>query len=494
MQHQRGHSLPPQSHLKICLPCAEIAPLGEAGGIADVTANLADQFVQAGHDCRVLVPLQRSTGHSALKIEDVAGLQGLELQLGGRSFAWSVGRTRLPGKAFDVYLLRCPQLFDTEAMYAGPDQHLRFILLCRAAIEMCQRLQFAPDIFHCHDWHTALVPVYLKTRYAWDQLFAASRSVLTIHNIGFQGVFGGGILYEMGLSGSPEMLDQDDLACDRVNFLKTGVIHADLLTTVSPTYAREILEPEQGMGLEQQLRGRQEALAGILNGVDYQEWNPEADPDIAAQYGLSRMGPKEQNKQALLEELGLEYAFDRPLVAMVGPLTYQSGIELVQQVMPDLLKSRPFSLLVAGHGEAHHERFCNWLQKQFPDRVSYMSTVDPGLLHRIQAGSDLLLMPSRYEPCGLNQMYGLRYGTVPVVRATGGLADSVRHFDPTSGAGTGIVFHDFDANGLRWALNTALDLYANKHAWRQLVFNGMQQDFSWQEQADRYIKRFRTLL
>ena len=486
--------MPLQTHLKICLVCAEIAPLGEAGGLADVTANLADQFVQSGHDCRVLAPLHSGIDSAALDIHEVEGLQNLEMQLGGRSITWSIGRARLPGKSADVYLLRCPQLFDTRDMYAGTDQHLRFILLCRAAIEMCQRQQFAPDIFHCHDWHAALLPVYLKTRYAWDQLFAGSRSALTIHNIGFQGVFGGGILYEMGLSGSPEVLDQDDLACDRVSFLKTGIIHADLLTTVSPTYAREILEPEQGMGLEDRLRGRQEALVGILNGVDYQEWDPSTDPHIAAHYALAKMGGKEQNKQALTEELGLEYEFDRPLVAMVGPLTYQSGIELVQQVMPELLKSRTFSLLVAGHGEAHHERFCSWLQKQFPGRVHYLRSCDVGLLHRIHAGSDLLLVPSRYEPCGLNQMYGLRYGTVPIVRATGGLADSVRHFDPARGTGTGIVFHDFDANGLRWALNTAFDLYANKHGWRQVVFNGMEQDFSWREQGARYIKRFRTLL
>ena len=486
--------MPPQSHLKICLVCAEIAPLGEAGGFADVTANLADQFLLAGHDCRVLVPLHGGIDGTSLDVEEVEGLQNLELQLGGRSITWSIGRTRLPGKAIDIYLLRSPQLFDTRDMYAGTDQHLRFILLCRAAIEMCQRQQFAPDIFHCHDWHTALLPVYLKTRYAWDQLFAASRSVLTIHNIGFQGVFGGGILYEMGLSGSPEMLDQDDLACDRVSFLKTGIMHADLLTTVSPTYAREILEPEQGMGLEDRLRGRQESLVGILNGVDYQEWDPAKDPHIAAHYALSKMSGKEEDKRALADELRLDYEFDRPLVAMVGPLTYQSGIELVQQVMPDLLKSRAFSLVVAGHGEAHHERFCSWLQKQFPRRVHYLRTYDVGMLHRLHAGSDVLLMPSRYEPCGLNQMYGLRYGTVPVVRATGGLADSVRHFDPARGTGTGVVFHDFDANGLRWALNTALDLYANKHAWRQVVFNGMEQDFSWKEQGARYIKRFRALL
>jgi starch synthase len=486
--------LSPETHLKICLPCAEISPLVKTGGLADVTANLADHFVRSGHDCRVLTPLHGGLDTSELEIENLPGLQSLELQLGGRSFKYSIGRASLPGKGTEVHLLRCPQLFSGKSLYGGPDEHLRFILLCRAAIEMCQRQQFAPDVFHCHDWHTALLPVYLKTRYAWDQLFAASRSVMTIHNIAFQGVYSGGILYEMGLSSSPDMLDQDDLNCDRVNFLKTGVLHADLLTTVSPTYAREILEPQYGMGLEGHLQDRQHKLVGILNGVDYQEWNPESDPLIAEPYSPGQMEGKELNKRALAEDLGLEYAFDRPMVAMVTPLSYQSGIELVQQVMPDLLKSRAFSLVVLGQGEAHHERFCQWMHNQYPDRVSYHREFSHILLHRIQAGSDLLLMPSRFEPCGLNQMYSLRYGTVPVVRATGGLADSVQHFDAERGTGTGVVFHDFDANGLKWAINTALDLYANKFAWRLVRFNGMEQDFSWEEQGDRYIKRFRSLL
>ena len=486
--------MPDKSQLKICLTCAEISPLVKTGGLADVTANLAEYFAQSGHDCRVLTPLHGGVDDSGLAIEEIPGLQDLELQLGGRSFSYSIGRARLPGKGTMVHLLQCPELFSGLDLYGGPDEHLRFILLCRAALEMCQRQQFAPDIFHCHDWHTALLPVYLKTRYAWDQLFASSRSVLTIHNIGFQGVYSAGILYEMGLSGSPEVLDQDDLACDRINFLKTGIIHADLLTTVSPTYAREILEPEYGMGLEGKLQDRQQALVGILNGVDYQEWNPETDPLIACAYAAGRMEGKEKNKQALSEELGMAYAFDQPMVAMVAPLNYQSGIELVQQVMPDLLKSRFFSLVVVGQGEPHHERFCQWLHNQFPGRVHYQREFDHGLLHRIQAGADILLMPSRYEPCGLNQMYGLRYGTVPVVRATGGLADSVQHFDPARGTGTGIVFHDFDANGLRWALNSALDLHANKRAWRHVVFNGMEQNYSWQEQGELYIKRFRGLL
>lgn len=486
--------MPPETHLKICLTCAEISPLAKSGGLADVTLALADHFARSGHDCRVLVPLHGGIDQSAFEIEDVPGLQNLELQLGGRSFAYSIGRARLPGRQTVVHLLRCPQLYSVRDIYSGPDEHLRFILLSRAVIEMCQRMQFAPDIFHCHDWHTALVPVYLKTRYAWDRLFASSRSVLTIHNIGFQGVYGGGILYEMGLSGSLEMLDQDDLNRDEVNFLKTGIRHADLLTTVSPTYAREILEPQYGMGMEGHLRARQQSLVGILNGVDYGEWNPETDAFISQPYGSGRMEAKEQNKRALAAELGLEYEFDRPMVAMVSPLTYQSGIELLQQVMPDLLKSRTFSMAVVGQGEPQHERFCQWMSNQFPGRVSYQRSLDQGLLHRIQAGSDFLLMPSRYEPCGLNQMYGLRYGAVPIVRATGGLADSVQHFDQERGTGTGVVFHDFDANGLRWAMNTALDLYANKYGWRIVVHNGMQKNYSWQEQGDHYLRRFRSLL
>jgi len=473
---------------------AESRSLARTGGLADVTASLADHFARTGHDCRVLVPYREDALSAGPQTEDVAQLQGLEMLLGGRSFEYSIVRARGDGPGPGIYLLRCPPLFDCPDLYSGPDAHLRFILLCRAAIEMCQRLQFAPDIFHCHDWHAALIPVYLKTRYAWDRLFAASRTVLTIHNIGFQGVYGAGILYETGLSGSPEVLDQEDLHADRINFLKTGVMHADLLTTVSPTYAREILDPSYGMGLEGLLRERSGSLAGILNGVDYDEWDPASDPLIAHPYSVRDMTGKELNKRALMDELGLEYVFDRPLVGLIARLIYQKGIELIQQVLPDLLNERDFSLVVLGQGEPHHERFFKWLDTQFPVRVRFRRGLIEPLGHRIVAGSDMFMMPARYEPCGLYQMYSLRYGAVPVVRATGGLADSVQHFDPSRGTGTGIVFHDFDANGLRWALHTALDLYANKHAWRQVVFNGMERNHSWDEQGERYVRAFRKIL
>ena len=486
--------MPAKTRLRICLASSEISPLAKTGGLADVTSALAAYFARKGHDCRVLVPFYAGIETDGLEIEELPELADLELQLGGRSFLYSIVRTRLPGKGPELHLLRCPELYFRREIYSGPDEHLRFILLSRAAIEMCQRMQFAPDIFHCHDWHTALVPAYLKTRYAWDQLFANTRTVLTIHNIGYQGVFGAGILYETGLASSPEVLDPEDLHYDRINFLKTGIVHADLLTTVSPTHAREILEPGYGMGLDGWLRNRSGSLIGILNGVDYAEWNPRTDEHIPHHYSARRMAGKERNKQAVMQELGLEYHFDRPLLSMVTRLTYQKGIDLIQEVLPDLLKSRDFSLAVLGGGEAHHERFFHWLHAQFTGRVSFYQGFNNPLAHRIEAGADIFLMPSRYEPCGLNQMYSLRYGTVPVVRATGGLADSVQHFDPASGRGTGIVFHDFDANGLRWALNSALDLYANKHAWKQLIANGMEQNYSWEEQGALYVKAFLKLL
>ena len=486
--------MPPDASLKIFLVCAELTPLAKTGGLADVSAALSDYFLSAGQDIRVLMPFYATLDDSELKIEKVQGLENLEITLGERSFSYGIVKAVSKGAGPDIYLLDCPELFGGEEIYSGPDEHLRFILLSRAGLEFCQQINFAPDIVHCHDWHTALVPIYLKTIYGWDQLFSGTKSVLTIHNIGYQGVFGAGILGDMGLADSAGMLDADDLAGDRVNFMKTGVMHADLLTTVSPTYAKEILEPEYGMGLEQALRARGGSVAGILNGVDYDEWDPETDTLIPFNYSAKKLEGKEQNKKALLKELDMEYRFDQPLIGMVTRLTYQKGIELVQQVIPELLAKRDFSLVVLGSGEHDHEQFFHWLQAKFPGRVYFYQGFNNQLAHRIEAGSDLFLMPSRYEPCGLNQMYSLKYGTVPVVRATGGLADSVQHFDPGSGRGTGVVFHDFDANGLKWAVNTALDLYRNKHGWKQVTFNGMAKDYSWDEQGKIYLERFRKLM
>ncbi len=480
--------------LKICLVSSEIAPLAKTGGLADVSAALSDYLHRQGHDVRALLPLYSSIDTGGLNLSPVHFLQDREIRLGPHQLRYSIDTATLPGSTLKIYLLRCPELYDRPGIYtAGMDEHLRFILLSRVAIEMCQHMGFAPDIFHCHDWHTALLPLYLKSHYAWDRLFEHSRCVLTIHNIGYQGIFNAQILADMDMQNSSDRLHQEDLGLGRINFLKTGVLYADLLTTVSPNYAREILGPDYGMGLEGLLQQRRDSLVGILNGVDYKEWNPADDPLIPFAYDVKRTAGKKKNKLALMQELELDSSDDMPLIGMVTRLTYQKGIELVQKVVPQLLRQRRFALAVLGSGEPRYEQFFSWLQQQHRDRVCFYRGFNNRLAHWIEAGSDMFLMPSRFEPCGLNQMYSLRYGSVPIVRNTGGLADSVQLFEPGSGQGTGIVFNDFNEQAMGWALNTALDLYQDKKNWRKLVRNGMQMDYSWDHQGQHYVDLFRRL-
>jgi starch synthase len=481
--------------LKICLAASEFTPLAKTGGLADVAAALSEYLDGQGHDVRALLPFYSSIDTSGLDIHPVEFMQDLVMECGSHRIRWSVDTAQLKDKSLRIYLLRCPQLYDRGGIYtSGADEHLRFLVLTRAAIEMCQHMGFAPDIFHCHDWHTAMAPLYLKTLYAWDKLFKNTRSVLTIHNIGYQGIFNADILPDTGLAGSAGKFHQEDMALGRISFLKTGVIYADLITTVSPTYAREILEPDHGMGLQDLLQQRRKTLVGILNGVDYGEWNPENDPLIRHKYSSRRLAGKKKNKLALMDELELNSSNNMPLVGMVTRLTYQKGIELVQKVVPALLQKRRFAMAVLGSGEPRYEHFFTWLQNNFRDRVCYYRGFSNKLAHQIEAASDIFLMPSRFEPCGLNQMYSLRYGTVPIVRKTGGLADSVQIFEPSSGKGTGIVFNDFNERAFNWAINTALDLYPNRRTWNKMVRNGMAMDYSWDRQGAIYVDTFRRLL
>ena len=480
--------------LQLCFPCAEFAPFAKAGGLGDVSAALAGYLHRQGHDVRVVLPHYRSVREAGLDVRPVPQLAGRQLRYGPHSIAYSMLEARRGASEAPIYLVDCPDFFDRDALYGDSDhEHLRFAMLCDATIDLCEALQWAPDIMHCHDWHTALVPLYLRTLYAWDRLFARTRSVLTIHNIAFQGVFGTDILYDMGLQDHRGSLSQEDLAQDRINFMKSGVLFADLLTTVSPTYAREILSPEYGMGLQELLRQRHGSLIGILNGVDFTEWNPRSDPLIPHTYNARSTAGKKQNKQALLQELGLADSADLPLIGMVSRLTWQKGLDLVQQVVPRMLEQRRFALVVLGSGETRYEQFFHWLQQSFPDRVCFWRGFNNRLAHWIEAGSDLFLMPSLFEPCGLNQMYSLRYGTPPIVRRTGGLADSVQLFDPATGQGTGIVFDHYDATGLRWAIDFGLQLYQDKRSWRKLMQNGMAMDYSWKRQGQVYVDVFRQL-
>ncbi|MDX1507151.1 MAG: glycogen synthase GlgA [Woeseiaceae bacterium] len=483
-----------QQQLRICLVSSELAPLAKTGGLADVSAALASYLHDAGHDVRVLLPRYSRIDKSGLDIEPVPGLSNMQLRVGPHTLTYSIDKTVLSGTGLPVYLLRCPEFFGRDGIYSqDEDEYLRFVVLSRAALEMCQRMQFAPHILSCHDWQTALIPLYLRTTYAWDRLFAATRSVLTIHNIGYQGMFPGHVLPYLGLDGSEQYLHQDDLKNGVINFLKTGILYADLITTVSPTYAREILGDDYGMGLNHLLRERARSVVGILNGVDYAEWNPETDPLIPANYSAKDIGGKAVCKAELMKELGLDVVPDRPLIGVVTRLVGQKGIDLIQDTVPRLLTRHDFALAVLGSGEERFEARFRWMQHHFRNRVCFYQGFNNRLAHWIEAGSDMFLMPSRYEPCGLNQMYSLRYGTVPIVRETGGLADSVQQIDERDASGTGVLFRDYNEQGLEWALRRALDLYHNKPLWQTVVANGMAQDFSWSRQGARYVELFREL-
>jgi starch synthase len=359
---------------------------------------------------------------------------------------------------------------------------------------LCQGTRFAPDVIHCNDWQTALIPMMVKTVYARDPLFARTRTLLTIHNLNYQGLFPASILGDTNMAGHAHAFHQDQLAAGRLNFLLHGIMYADGVTTVSPTYAREIQQPEHGVGLDPFLRARSSTVVGILNGVDYDEWSPDRDRHLVHHYDAVDSAGKQLNKEALLGKLGLPFAPGVPVLGIVSRLASQKGFALVGEVMPDLLYRTGCQLVVLGSGEPGLEDMFERLQKTFPRQVCFYRGFSEPLAHLIEAGSDMFLMPSRYEPCGLNQMYSLRYGTVPVVRETGGLADSVQPWQPATGEGTGFLFHDYHPSAMLEALRAALAAYHDRGAWRRLQANGMRQDFSWDRSAARYVEVYKGVI
>jgi starch synthase len=480
--------------LKLCILSSEIVPYAKTGGLADVAGALIQNLNSLGHDVRAFMPLYAAVGRAHPTLRPVPAVESVPLRIGTTDYRFSLKAASYPGTDRPIYFVDCPALFDREALYTNdPDEHRRFLLLTRAAMESCQILRFVPDVFHCNDWHTAFLPLYLQTSAAAYPLLAGSRSVLTIHNIGYQGVLPTAAAADFGVGEIVSRLDQADLAAGIINALKTGIRFADRVTTVSPTYAREICETPLGMGMQAALSARREAVLGILNGVDYREWDPRLDPYLKDHFGPGEWGGKLANKQQLIAASELNIDATRPLVGMVGRLAEQKGIDLLIDALPRLLQQRDFGFVALGSGDARYVAFFEELARRFPGRAAFHSRFDEPTAHLIEAGSDIFLMPSRYEPCGLNQMYSLRYGTIPVVRRTGGLADSVQHYDPRSGTGTGCVFDDFDVPAVQWAMNTVLDWFANPQSWRRLMLNAMAQDFSWGRQALLYEALYRDV-
>jgi starch synthase len=480
--------------LKLCVLSSEIKPFAKTGGLADVVEVLVRELTHLGHEIRAFMPLYAAVGR-AYPTHAVLGLQNVGVTIGTRTYAFSVRTANLPGTGVAIFFIDCPELFDRPSIYTSdPDEHRRFLLFTRAAMESCLRLGFAPDVFHCHDWHAALLPLLLRTIYSPVPLFAASKSVLTIHNIGYQGVIPRAFVGDLGLPSPEALLDAGDLRSGVVNSLKTGIKFADTVTTVSPTYAREITDSHLGMGMEATLRSRAKPVVGILNGVDYSEWDPRQDTHLAACFSPDDLHGKRVNKGQLLAANQLRLDPQSPLIGMVTRLAEQKGIDILIDALPRVLDARDLGLIVLGVGDERYRQFFVSLSRRYAGRVALRSELDESMAHLIEAGSDIFLMPSHYEPCGLNQMYSLRYGTVPIVRRTGGLADSVRHYDPASGIGTGCVFDHYDSSAVEWALNTTLDWFAQPHLWRPLMRNAMLEDFSWDRQVAKYVEVFRDTI
>ena len=473
--------------MKILFAASEGLPFSKTGGLADVIEALPKALAARGHEVAVLLPRYRDTRAVSVAVPS------LTVPMGGAARFPKIADGG-PIHGVHYYLVDDPEYFDREQLYgvAGrdyPDNAERFGEFSRAAIEFCKRV-WMPDLIHCHDWQTGLVPALLRTEYADDSAVQGLPVVFTVHNMGYQGAFPREAMKKLGL---PEVLFAMDALefYGRVNFLKGGLVFADYLTTVSPKYAREIQTPEYGHGLDGVVRNRAAHLSGILNGADYSAWNPEKDNLIAARYSPRDLSGKTACKKNLVEAFGLPGdTVRKPLIGIVSRFAGQKGFDLIEKIAPDVLAA-DLAVVALGAGEPRYEKLMRDLQKAYPAKLAVQIKYDNALAHKIEAGADMFLMPSHYEPCGLNQIYSLKYGTVPVVRATGGLDDTIEAFDPATGNGTGFKFQAYDGAALLVAIRQALHVFRNDPAaWRRIQLNGMSKDFSWQASAIEYARLY----
>jgi starch synthase len=476
--------------LKVLILAAEIVPFAKVGGLADVVGALPKALHKLGHDVRLVMPRYRQVNPERFQLNTVA--QSVSVSIGNFQLQVCVCQGEI-GDHIPVYMIDAPRFFDRENIYGYTDDGERFILFCRAALEAMRTLNWSPDILHCNDWHTGIVPNWMHTIYRDDPFFADTATVYTIHNLAYQGIFGYRILEVAGVAANGFLYPQIAELANVVDIMARGILFADAITTVSERYAQEILTPTFGEKLDHLLRSRRDRLFGILNGIDYQEINPATDHYIHTQFDAASLDRRAENKVALQEQAHLPVREDVPLLAMISRLTDQKGLDLLSQIMQPLL-SQGIQLVVLGIGDQHyHEMFQN-LAARYPDQVAIFLTFNAELAQRIYAGSDMFLMPSRFEPCGLSQLIAMRYGSVPIVRSVGGLADTVQEYDPRSGEGNGFAFTNYDPWELFAAIVRALEVFRFKDTWRGLQLRGMAADHSWHASALRYVEVYRNAL
>lgn len=486
--------------MNIIITTPEVVPYVKTGGLADVTGALPDALASMGHNVKIIAPLYKTIDKKKFGIKPLSVYEGKQqIKIAKKIYDLDVYSAGNLKKGIEFLFVANDKLFGREGIYLDakkgkdyPDNDERFIFFALAALEVAKGIDFRPDIIHANDWQSGLVPGYLATIYKDDPFFSDTRSVFTIHNIGYQGHFEKDTFPKLGLPDGLYSPGSPFEYWDHVNFLKIGITTCDVITTVSETYAEEIQSSnEMGFGMEGILFYRRHDLYGVLNGVDYDIWSPENDDLIPHKFSADDISGKEKDKKELLDICGLRPKGKRiPLIGMISRLADQKGFDLIEKIADDLF-SLDLTFVLLGTGSKNYHTLFETMEGIYPNKVKAFLKFDNKLAHMIEAGSDMFLMPSRYEPCGLNQMYSLKYGTVPIVRKTGGLADTIKDYNADPLNGNGFVFEDYEPEKLLYAVKRALLTYKDSKIWHRIMNRGMKADFSWDNSARRYVEIYR---
>ena len=488
---------------KILFVTSEVVPFIKTGGLADVSAALPQSLAEMGHEVRIVVPKYGAVDDRKYKIHEVVRLKDLTVKIGEKEVVFSLKSCFLPGQRVrvQIYFLDNQEYFGSRnSLYTDPmtgkdykDNDERFTLLNLSVFELIQKLGWNPDLIHCNDWECGLIPAYLKTHYKNDELFSSFKTLFTIHNLAYQGIFAPAAFNKTGL---PEQLNSEKgiLHDGKVNFMKSGLMHADVINTVSETYAQEIrTDKELGAGLKDILSKRKNDLYGIINGIDTKVWNPEKDKHISKKYTIKNIDGKKVNKKALVERFKLEYKEDVPVFGLISRLYDSKGLDLLEKVFDDFMKL-DVQMILLGTGDPKLHSFFEKMNKKYDDKFAAYLGFNDDLAHLIEGGADIFLMPSKYEPCGLNQMYSLKYGTIPIVHKTGGLADTVVNYDEKTSEGNGFVFDKYNSKEFLKEIKRAVNMFQDKDAWLKIMKTGMKSDFSWDSSAKKYIDLYKKIM
>lgn len=490
--------------LKILFVSSEVYPFVKTGGLADVSSALPQMLSELGHEVRIVIPKYGAVDDRKFKIHEIVRLKDLTVKIGEKEVIFSLKSCFLPGPRVrvQIYFLDNQEYFGSRnGLYSDPktgkeyaDNDERFILLNRSVMELIIKLGWIPDIIHCNDWQCGLVPAYLNTIYKNEEGFNQFKTLFTIHNIAYQGEFNQASFKKTGLPKELESVSKGIIHKGKLNFLKSGLMFSDVINTVSQTYADEITtKSEYSAGLKDILSKRKKSVFGIVNGIDKKVWNPEKDKHISKNYSLKNIENKIQNKKELAERFGFQFDENVPIIGLISRLYDSKGLDLVQKAFDDILKLN-CQVVLLGTGDSKYHQFFEKMANKNPKKFACYLGFNDDLAHLIEAGADMFLMPSQYEPCGLNQMYSLVYGTVPIVRETGGLADTVIKFNPKTEDGNGFVFKKYDAKEMMKEIKRAIKLFDDKKTWQKIMKAGMKSDFSWDLSAKRYIELYKTIL